>query len=50
MHIIKDKEYLDFLSVCVEDNRSVEDKLKTIIRYHVIIYRNSRKMTNQKLM
>ena len=46
---IKDREYLDFLSVCIEDNMSVEEKLKDIIRYHVIVYRNSRKMRNQKL-
>ena len=46
---LKDKEYLDFLSVCIEYSMSVEDKLKTIIRYPVIVYRNSRKMRNQKL-
>jgi hypothetical protein len=46
---IKDKDYLDFLSVCIEDNLSVEVKLKDIIRYHIITYRNRKKMWNQKL-
>jgi hypothetical protein len=41
---IKDKEYLDFLSVCINEELSVEEKLKNIIRYHVITYRNSRKL------
>jgi hypothetical protein len=41
---IKDKEYLDFLSVCIEDELSVEEKLKSIIRYHVITYRNRVKL------
>ena len=30
---IEDEEYLDFLSICIEDNLKVEDKLKAIIRY-----------------
>jgi len=46
---VKDKDYLDFLSVCIEEELSVEDKLKNIIRYHVIVYRNKRKLRNQKL-
>ena len=46
---IKDKDYLDFLSVCVEDELSVEKKLQNIIMYHVIVYRNSKKVSNQKL-
>ena len=41
---IKDKEYLDFLSVCIEEELSVEKKLQNIIRYHVIVYRNKSKL------
>jgi hypothetical protein len=47
---IKDKDYLDFLSICIDDELSVEDKLKNIIMYHLIIYRNRRKLRNEKLM
>jgi len=47
---IKDKDYLDFLSICIEEELSVEDKLKNIIRYHLITYRNRRKMRNEKLL
>jgi len=47
---IKDKDYLDFLSICINDELSVEDKLKNIIRYHLIIYRNKQKLRNEKLM
>ena len=46
---IQDKDYLDFLPVCIEDNLSVEDQLKDIIKYHIITYRNGRKIRNQKL-
>jgi hypothetical protein len=46
---VKDKDYLDFLSVCIDEELSVEDKLKNIIRYHVISYRNRMKMRNSKL-
>ena len=46
---VSDKEYLDFLSVCIKDSLSVEDKLKAIIRYHVIIYQNRKKIRNQRL-
>jgi hypothetical protein len=46
---ILDKDYLDFLSICIEEELSVEDKLKNIIRYHLIIYRNRKKIRNQKL-
>ena len=46
---IKDGDYLDFLSVCIGDSLSVEDNLKAIIRYHIITYRNRRKVGNQKL-
>ena len=48
--IIKDKDYLDFLSICIEDELSVEGKLKNIITYHLIIYRNRQKLRNTKLM
>ncbi|QLH02951.1 hypothetical protein C5F47_05000 [Nitrosopumilus cobalaminigenes] len=46
---ILDKDYLDFLSVCVDEELSVEDKLKNIIKYHLITYRNRKKIRNQKL-
>jgi len=45
---VKDKEYYDFLSVCIDEELSVEDKLKNIIRYHVIVYRNRRKVGIQR--
>jgi len=47
---IKDKDYLDFLSICINGELSVEDKLKNIIRHHLIIYRNKQKLRNEKLM
>jgi len=47
---INDKEYYDFLSVCIDEEITVEAKLKNIIRYHVIMYRNRMKIGNQKLM
>lgn len=46
---IRDKDYLDFLSVCVDEELSVEKNLQNIIKYHIIMYRNSRKIRNQKL-
>jgi hypothetical protein len=46
---ILDKDYLDFLSICIDEELSVEDKLKNIIRYHLITYRNRKKIRNQKL-
>ena len=46
---IKDADYLDFLSVCINEELSVEKKLQNIIRYHIVTYRNSKKMTSQKL-
>ncbi|MFB5598120.1 MAG: hypothetical protein ACE5RJ_03790 [Nitrosopumilaceae archaeon] len=46
---ILDKDYLDFLSVCVDEELSVEEKLKNIIRYHLITYRNQKKMRNAAL-
>jgi len=47
---VLDKDYLDFLSICIEEELTVEDKLKNIIRYHLITYRNRRKIRNQKLI
>lgn len=47
---VKDQDYLDFLSICIEEDLSVEDKLKNIIRYHLITYRNREKIQNQKLL
>ena len=47
---INDKEYYDFLPVCIDDEITVEAKLQNIIRYHVIMYRNRMKTRNQKLM
>jgi len=41
---LKDKDYLDFLTLCIEDELSVEEKLKNIIRYHIITYRNRAKL------
>jgi len=46
---IKDKEYLDFLSVCIDEELSVEEKLKNIIRYHVIVYKNRKKLKARTL-
>ena len=46
---ITDKEYLDFLSISLNDELSVEDKLKQIIRYHVIVYQNQKKLKNSNL-
>ena len=46
---VNDKDYLDFLSSCVDEELSVEEKLKNIIRYHVITYRNREKLKNIKL-
>jgi len=45
---IKDKDYLDFLSICIDGELTVEDKLKNIIKYHLITYRNRKKMKNEK--
>ena len=46
---IKDKDYFDFLSICIEQDLSIEDNLKNIIKYHLITYRNKRKVKNQSL-
>jgi len=46
---VLDKDYLDFLSVCVDEELSVEEKLKNIIRYHLITYRNRKKIRSANL-
>ncbi len=46
---IKYKECLDFLSVHINEELSMEEKLKNIIRYHVITSRNSQKLKAKTL-
>jgi hypothetical protein len=46
---IQDKDYFDFLSICINADLSVEENLKNIIKYHLITYRNKRKIKNKKL-
>ena len=46
---MKDKDYLDFLSISINAELSVEENLKNIIKYHLITYRNKTKVRNQKL-
>jgi len=46
---LKDKDYLDFLSICIEDELSIEAKIENLIKYHLIIYRNRKKGKNMKL-
>ena len=46
---MNDNGYLDFPSVCIEEELSVEDNLKDIIRYHIITYRNRKNLGNTKL-
>jgi len=46
---MKDKDYLDFLSISINAELSVEENLKNIVKYHLITYRNKRKIRNQKL-
>ena len=46
---LKDKDYLDFLTLCIEDELSVEENLKNIIRYHIITYRNRAKLASRNL-
>jgi hypothetical protein len=41
---LKDKDCLDFLTLCIEDELSVEEKTKSIIRYPIITYRNRAKL------
>jgi len=45
---VKDQDYLDFLSNCIEEELLVEEKLKNIIHYHLITYRNGAKMRHRK--
>jgi len=44
-----DKDYLDFLMSCVDEELTVEGKLTNYIKYHLITYRNKQKIRNQKL-
>jgi hypothetical protein len=46
---IQDKDYFDFLSICIEHELSIEENLKNIIQYHLITYRNKRKVKNSTL-
>jgi len=46
---LEDKDYLDFLSICINQDLTVEENLKNIIKYHLIIYRNKNKIKNKKL-
>ena len=46
---IKNGDYLDFLSVCIDEELSIEKKLQNIIKYHIITYRNRKKIRNPKL-
>ena len=46
---IQDKDYFDFLSICINADLSVEENLKNIIKYHLITYRNKKKIKNRKL-
>jgi hypothetical protein len=34
---IKDQDYLDFLSICIDEELTVEAKLKNTIQYHLTI-------------
>ena len=46
---LQDKDYLDFLSISINADLSVEENLKNIIKYHLITYRNKQKIKNKKL-
>jgi|TARA_B100001167_G_scaffold148357_1_gene96005 hypothetical protein len=46
---LQDKDYFDFLSISINEELSVEENLKNIIKYHLIIYRNKKKIKNKKL-
>jgi len=41
-------EYLDFLGISINENLTVEEKLKEIIRHYIIIEHNKKKL-NRKL-
>ena len=43
---LQDEDYYDFLSISTDEELSVEENLKKIIRYHLIIYRNKKKIKN----
>jgi hypothetical protein len=46
---LHDKDYFDFLSISINQELSVEENLKNIIKYHLIVYRNKNKIKNKKL-
>ncbi|MBI1662976.1 MAG: hypothetical protein IS860_05715 [Nitrosopumilus sp.] len=47
---LNDNDYIDFLSIATGDNLTVEEKLKEIIHYHLIVYQNKLKLKNERLM
>lgn len=47
---LNDDDYLEFLSISIDDQLSVEEKLKQIIHYHLIVNRNKKKLKNEQLM
>ncbi|QDI89646.1 hypothetical protein Nisw_00110 [Candidatus Nitrosopumilus sp. SW] len=47
---LTDNDYLGFLSIATADQLTVEEKLKQIINYHLIVYRNKQKLKNERLM
>ena len=46
---IGDSDSLDFLSMRVKDNLTVDEKIEAVIQYYTIIYQNGKKMDNQKI-
>ena len=46
---LTDAEY-DFLMSCVDEELAVEDKLRNYIKYHLITWRNRKKLKNERLM
>ena len=46
---LQDKDYFDFLSISINEELSIEENLKNKIKYHLIIYRNKKKIKNKKL-
>ncbi|WP_016939396.1 MULTISPECIES: hypothetical protein [Nitrosopumilus] len=47
---LNDDDYFGFLSIATDDNLTIEEKLKQIINYHLIVYRNKQKLKNERLM
>ena len=46
---LRDMDYFDFLGISINENLTVEEKLKEIIRYHIITEHNKKKLKNRKL-